>query len=128
MYVIRRSLVCFQSFGLFVGIACQQMNQVMTVSITFQMTIMLLGKVRGFYTCVVNLEKRVNFSFNKPGIHSMFLLQYVVVFLLPFFCVYIHINKTFHRRLCLVTLAHRQPSHTILSGFLFYIYPIRALC
>ena len=34
----------FQSFGLFVGIACLDVSQSMTVSITFQMGIMLLGE------------------------------------------------------------------------------------
>ena len=34
----------FQSFGLFVGIACLEVSHSMTVSITFQMGIMLLGK------------------------------------------------------------------------------------
>lgn len=63
-----------QSFGLFVGIACLQISQAMTVSITFQMGIMLLG---GLFTrsIPVWLDWMKYLSFLHYSFHSLMVLE-----------------------------------------------------
>lgn len=64
-----------QSFGLFVGIACMQVNQSMTVSITLQMAIMLLG---GLFTrnIPVWLDWMKYLSFLQYSFHSLMVLEF----------------------------------------------------
>ncbi|XP_052269377.1 uncharacterized protein LOC127870861 isoform X3 [Dreissena polymorpha] len=67
--------VAGQSFGLFVGIACLQVNQAMTVSITFQMAIMLLG---GLFTrnIPVFIDWMKYLSFLYYSFHSLMVLEF----------------------------------------------------
>ncbi|XP_053388382.1 uncharacterized protein LOC123536199 [Mercenaria mercenaria] len=67
--------VAGQSFGLFIGIACMQINQAMTVSITFQMAIMLLG---GLFTrnIPVWLDWMKYLSFLHYSFHSLMVLEF----------------------------------------------------
>lgn len=64
-----------QSFGFFIGIACVQVNQAMTVSITFQMAIMLLG---GLFTRNIPfwIDWLKYLSFLHYSFHSLMVLEF----------------------------------------------------